>query len=58
MSPVSSKKTLRRLALGRETLRALAGRPSAAPAGFVITSCGQECGCNATIEQHPDVQTY
>jgi hypothetical protein len=56
MSPIASKKSLRRLALGRETLRTLAGGASAAPAGFVVTSCGRECGCNATIEQHPDIQ--
>lgn len=56
MSPITSKKTLRRLALGRETLRTLAGRPSAAPAGFVVTSCGQECGCNATVDQNQDIQ--
>jgi hypothetical protein len=56
MSPITSKKTLRRLALGRETLRTLAGHAPAAP-GFVVTSCGRECGCNATIEQYPDAQT-
>jgi hypothetical protein len=57
MSPITSRKTLRRLALGRETLRTLAGHPSAAPGAFVITSCGRECGCNATIDQNPDAQT-
>lgn len=56
MSPIASKKTLRRLALGRETLRTLAGHPSAAP-GFVVTSCGRECGCNATVDLNPDAQT-
>ncbi|HEX8272432.1 MAG TPA: hypothetical protein VF615_07240 [Longimicrobiaceae bacterium] len=57
MSPISSKKTLRRLALGRETLRTLADGPAAAPAGFVVTSCGQECGC-ATIDQNADIKTF
>lgn len=51
MSPISSKKSPRRLALGRETLRTLAAPPSAVDTVLVHSSCGEECGCPGTLAE-------
>jgi len=54
MSPISSNKTVRRLVLGRETVRALTeARPPRAitlQPQQEVTSCGQECGCTGMMQ--------
>jgi hypothetical protein len=57
MSPVSSKKSPRRLVLGRETLRVLAAPASSMHAVLVHTSCGVECSCPATVAGDPTIDT-
>ena len=53
MSSISSRKTARKLVLGRETVRALTeARPIRAitiQAPQEVTSCGQECGCTGMM---------
>ncbi len=53
MSPISGKKTVRRLVLGRETVRALTeARPPRAITMLPqeVTSCGAECGCTGMMQ--------
>lgn len=56
MSPIS-KKTARRLVLGRETVRALTGAGNSLDATLAeatldgrATSCGVECGCTGMMQ--------
>ncbi|MET0400365.1 MAG: hypothetical protein ABW277_26480 [Longimicrobiaceae bacterium] len=56
MSPIS-KKTARRLVLGRETVRALTGVSSGQDLTLAeatldgrATSCGVECGCTGMMQ--------
>ena len=54
MSPISSKKTARRLVLDRETVRALTGPRNSTMVDETLdaraTSCGVDCGCTAAFQ--------
>ena len=53
MSPISSKKTARKLVLGRETVRSLTGLGNTMAEATLdgrATSCGVECGCTAMMQ--------
>ena len=54
MPPVSSKKTPRRLVLGRETVRTLTRPRSQADATIVgeHSSCGEQCGCTDQMQTY------
>jgi hypothetical protein len=46
MPPISTRKTTRRLVLGRETVRTLTRpRTQADPTPADHSSCGEQCGC-------------
>lgn len=56
MSPITGRKSVRRLVLGRETVRALTGPGNSldtvaeATLDGRATSCGVECGCTGMMQ--------
>ena len=53
MSPISTRKTTRKLVLGRETVRALTGPGNTLAEATLdgrATSCGVECGCTNMMQ--------
>jgi hypothetical protein len=54
MASISTRKTPRRLVLGRETVRTLTRPRSQGDATIVVghSSCGQECGCTGQMQTY------
>lgn len=54
MPPIFTRRTARKLVLGRETVRTLTGQLDMVADATIVdgraTSCGQECGCTGMMQ--------